>query len=320
MIIIFYVFIFIVSVLLLYFSSERLVKSLTKIAQFLGWREFIFALFIMAFASSLPNFFIGINSAIQGVPKLSLGEIFGGNLFDLTVVIALAAIISKNGLAVRGRTVRATAIFTLIVASLPILLIHDLVLSRLDGVILIFSFMAYVFWLFSKEERFTRIYDEKEKTINIKDILKTGGVLLGSFILIILAAQGIVKSSIFFAESLNLPLILIGILIVGLSAALPETFFSIHAAKKGDDWMIIGGVMGAVISCSTLVLGMVAILYPIELTTLDASFLSVARIFLIVAALISLLFITTGRKIDTKEGIFLLIIYLLFVLIQILVV
>lgn len=318
--IIFYIFIFIISILALYFSSKWLIKSFIKIAQFLGWREFVFALFVMAFAGSLPNLFVGINSVLEGVPHLSLGEVLGGNIVDLTILIALAAIISKNGLMVKSRTVQGTAIFTLIIAILPILLIHDRMLSRGDGVILLISFIIYIFWLFSKEERFTRIYEENEKIIGLKDILKTLGILLGSLILLLLAAKGIVLSSVFFAETLGLSLILIGVLIVGFGNALPETFFSIQAAKRGDDWMVIGGAMGAVISTSALVLGIVSLLSPIKIEPNDFSLLIVARVFLIIAAIFFLLFIRTGHKITKKEGIFLLIVYLLFVLVQILVV
>ena len=318
--VILHIFIFVISVLFLFLSSKWLVKSLTKIAQFLGWREFVLAFFIMAFAGSLPNLFVGINSVLRGIPHLSLGEILGGNIVDLTIAAALAAIISKNGLTIKSRTTQGTAIFTLIIAILPLLLILDRTLSRADGVILLFTFFVYAFWLFSKEERFTRVFEEAKKTIGLKDVFKNLGILFSSLVLLLLAAKGIVESAIFFSEALNVPIILIGILVVGMGNALPEIFFGIQAAKKGDDWMVVGGLMGAVISASALVLGIVALLHPIEIGNVDFSLLATARFFLIAAAIFFLLFIRTGHKITRNEGIFLLILYLVFVLVQILVV
>ncbi len=312
-----HIFISFLSVLFLALSSGWLVKSLTKIARFLGWREFVLAFFIMAFAGSLPNLFVGISSVLQGIPELSFGEIVGGNIVDLTIAAALAAIISKNGLRIKSRTVQGTAIFTLIVAILPLLLIHDRVLSRIDGLILLFFFAVYMFWLFSKEERFTRVFEETEKIIGIKDAFKNLGVLFGSLILLLLAAEGIVRSAVFFSEYLNIPIILIGILVVGMGNALPEIFFGVQAARKGDDWMVVGGLMGAIISASTLVLGIVALLSPIEIGPIDFSLLAVARFFLIAAAVFFLLFIRTGHKITRKEGIILLIFYLFFVIVQV---
>ncbi len=315
--IILHIFISLLSILFLALSSKWLVKSLTKIARFLGWREFVLAFFIMAFAGSLPNLFIGISSVLQGIPQLSFAEIIGGNIVDLTIAAGLAAIISKNGLRIKSRTVQGTAVFTLIVAILPMLLIHDRVLSRIDGLILLFTFAVYVYWLFSKEGRFTRTFEGTEKAIETKDAFQSLGILFGSLILLLLAAEGIVRSAVFFSDYLSIPIILIGILVVGMGNALPEIFFGIQAAKKGDDWMVVGGLMGAVISASSLVLGIVALLSPIEIGTIDFSLLAVARFFLIAAAVFFLLFIRTGNKITRKEGIALIILYLFFVVIQV---
>jgi cation:H+ antiporter len=313
-----YILVLIVSVFFLIISSKWLIKSLTIIAQFLGWREFVFALFLMAFAGNLPNLFVGISSILQGVAHLSLGEILGGNIVDLTIAAALAAIISKNGLTVQSRTVQGTVIFVFIIALLPLFLIHDFYLSRFDGLILIFSFFIYLFWLFSKEERFARVFDENKNNIELKSVLKNFAVLIGAFVLLLLAAEGVVRSSIFFAEISGLPLILIGILIIGAGNALPEIFFSIQAARRGDDWMVIGALMGAVISAAALTLGIIALLSPIHITASDFSLLTITRIFLIIAAIFFLLFIRSGHRITRKEGLVLLIIYLSFVVAQVL--
>ncbi|GAI48829.1 unnamed protein product [marine sediment metagenome] len=81
---------------------------------------------------------------------------------------------------------------------------------------------------------------------------------------LLLAAEGIVMSASFFAESLNLSIALIGILIVGLGNALPEIYFVIASARKGQTWMILGNLMGSIIVPATLVLGIVALICPIE--------------------------------------------------------
>lgn len=313
-----YILIFIISFSLLALSSKWLIGSLTSIAQFLGWREFVLSFFIMAFAGSLPNLFIGISSVLQGIPELSFGEIVGGNIVDLTIAVALAAIISKNGLTIKSRTVQGTAIFTLVVAILPMILIHDRLLSRIDGVILLLTFLIYISWLFSKQERFTRVFEEN-KPLNFRDILKNIGTLFGSLFLIILGAEGIIRSSRAFSEAFDVPVLLIGILVIGTGNALPEIFFGIQSARKGDDWMVLGGLMGAVISTSSLVLGIISLLHPIHIDNIGFSLLSVARFFLIISAIFFLLFIRTGNKITRKEGIFLLFIYIAFVVIQVLV-
>ena len=114
----FYVLIFLACCVLLYFSGEWVVGGLMRMARFLGWREFVVAFFVMAFAASLPNLFVGITSALHKIPQLSFGDVAGNNLVALTLAVALAVLISKKELPAESRTVQTTSIFTIIAALL----------------------------------------------------------------------------------------------------------------------------------------------------------------------------------------------------------
>jgi len=315
--ILFYIFIFLTSFALLFWSAKLLVDALTRVARFLEWREFVVAFFVMAIAGSLPNLFVGISSALHKIPQLSFGDIVGGNLVDLTMVAALAALIAK-GLPARSRMVQTSSIFTICIAILPLLLILDGVLGRGDGIFLILVFAFYVFWLFSKEERFKKVYEEnkistaKEFKVFIKDL---GKVILG-IIFLLAAAEGIVKSAQFFAGSFNLPIAIIGILIIGLGNALPEAYFAIASARKGQTWMILGNLIGSIMVPATLVLGIVALICPIEIV--DFSPFAIGRLFLVISAIFFLWVVRSGQKITKKEALFLLGIYILFVIVEIL--
>jgi len=311
----FYLIIFIISFFALAFSSKRLVVSLTKIARVLGWKEFVVAFFTMALAASISNFSVGISSALHKIPQLSLSDIIGGNIIDLTLVVALAVLISKNGLRSAGRTVQGSAVFVLLIAIFPLILMLDGMISRIDGMVLIVAFFIYVFWLFSKKERFHKTYNNYRK-LKPKDVFKHTMILCGSLLLLLLAAEGIVRSVIYFSLIFSLPLALIGILIIGLGNALPELFFTIQAAKKGKGWIVIGNLMGSIIFPATLVLGTVALIHPIEITNFSP--FAIGRFFLMVSAIFFLIFLRTGKRITKREAILLLIIYLVFVAVEIL--
>ncbi|MAF20158.1 MAG: hypothetical protein CMI55_00555 [Parcubacteria group bacterium] len=308
--------IFITSFFILAYASSRLISSLTDIAKFLGWKEFVVAFFTMALAGAIPNLSVGISSALHRIPELSFGDIVGGNIIDLTVAVALAVLISKGGLKLSSRTVQGSAIFTLLIAILPLLLVLDGTISRIDGVVLIMGFIIYAAWLFAKKERFSKRYNYVSKTIGFKKFFKKLAVLSGSVFLLLLAAEGIVRSATFFSTSFNLSLALIGILVVSLGNALPEIFFSIQAARRGEGWMIIGDLMGSVIIPASLVLGIVSLIHPIIIV--DFSPFVIGRFFLVIAAIFFLIFLRTDKKITRREGIFLLAIYLTFVLAEIL--
>ena len=123
--------------------SSRLVKSLVQIAKYLGWKEFIVAFFVMAFAASLPNLFVDLNAALHGMGQLAFGDIIGGNLVDLTLVMSIAIFFSRRPISTESGMVQVSAIFTAAVAVLPLLLILDGWLGRFDGVVLISVFLAY---------------------------------------------------------------------------------------------------------------------------------------------------------------------------------
>ena len=315
----FYILIFIACFGLLYWISTWLIDALIRIARYLDWREFTVAFLVMAIVGAIPNFFIGISSALHKIPQLSFGEIVGGNVIDLTLAVAIATLLIRGGIPAKSRVVQVSSKFTILIAILPLLLIFDGTLSRGDGIILISAFLFYIFWLFSKKERFKITYEDKKEGIvkEFKTFLKDIGRILIGIILLLLAAEGIVNSASFFAESLNFSIVLIGILIVGFGNALPEMYFAIISAKRGQTWMILGNLMGSVIIPSTLVLGTVALICPIEI--IDFSPFAIGRFFLIISVIFFLVFVRTDKKITKKEAIILLAIYLVFILVEILV-
>lgn len=271
------------------------------------------AFFTVAFAASAPNLFVGIISAFHGIPELSFGDIIGGNVIDLTLAVALAIFLGQSSLSTDSRLIQNSAIFTAAMAVLPLFLILDGDLSRGDGLVLIGAFFFYIYWLFSKGDRFNKIYDDSDH-IGFGIFLKDLGRIVFALGMILLASGGIVKTAVFFSGALNLPMIYVGILIVALGNALPETYFAVVSAKREQNWMVLGDLMGSVISSATLVLGIVALIKPIIIQ--DVPTIAVARVFMIMAALFFLIFTWTGKRISRREAVFLFALYALFVIVE----
>lgn len=310
----FNILIFAASCALLMISSSWLVNTLSKIAKFLGWKEFVVGFVVMAAATSIPNLFVGIISAINKVPELAFGEIVGANIFDLTFVVAISAILSKAGLSAKSRTVQGSAVFTMLIAILPLLLALDKSISRTDGVLLISVFILYIFWVFGKRERFEKTYKGAEK-IKGSDFLKDVAIFVVSLVFLLLSAQGFVKSAQFFAGAFNMSLVLVGMLILGIGSSLPETFFSLHAARRGQDWMLLGDLMGGVIIVGTFVLGVIALITPIQIPNIMN--LALARLFLAIAAIGFFFCVRTHQKVTRGEAIILFLIYIGFIILEI---
>lgn len=317
---VFYILAFAFSIYVLYWIGPKLIESLLSVARYFQLREFIVAFFVVAAATSLTNLFVGIASVLNKVPQLSFGDIMGGNLVDMTLVIALIALFSKDGISTKSKMVQGSVFFVVIIAILPLLLSADGVLSRIDGLVLLSAFFAYTVWIFSEEERFRKIYngfDQRFKTSqdNFFGFLKSSGKIIIFLVILLLASMIIVKSAQAFSSYLNIPITLVGVIIVGLGNCFPETYASFVSVKKKQGWMVLGTLMGSVVICATMVLGIVALLSPIKIE--DFSPLVVARVFTIISALFFILVIRTDSKLTKREAAFLIFLYVAFLVTEI---
>lgn len=313
----FYIFVFIISCLILIYSGTLMVKSLIRMTQFLGWKEFTVSFILMAFATSVPELFVGIISALHSKPELSFGNIIGSNIINLTLVVAIGVFLA-NGLKTETAIIQRSSIYTAIIAFLPILLMLDGNISRVDGLVLLLTLLFYFHLIFLHEQKFTKILSNtfKREWSQFKLFLKDLGIFFGGLLMLLLAAEGIVWTASFFAQSAGLSLPIIGTLIVALGTNLPEIVFGIKAITMGHKDMVLGNLMGSVVANSTLVLGLTFLISPLKIS--NFSIYTTGIIFTVLVALFFALFSRTNKEITKKEALFLLLIYILFVIAEIL--
>ena len=264
------------------------------------------------------SIFIDLNAVLHGMPELAFGDIFGGNLVDLTLAMAVVVIFSKkNTLSTQSSMIQGSALFTFAIAILPVILLWNGKVTRADGLVLLLAFVVYCFWIFSKDDRFKKVYKESKKDV-INHKKATVGFILNVFkllifvLLLLAASQGIIKSAQYFSTSFGISLSLVGILIVSMANCFPEIYFGLISARKGEGWMVLGDMMGSVIICATLVLGIIALISPFEVK--DMTMFFTVRAFTIVASLMFLLFVKTDKKITKKEALLLLLVYIAFLI------
>jgi cation:H+ antiporter len=312
--------IFLCSCVLMVFAGQWLVRSLSRMSELLGLKRFTVAFLLMSLATAAPEMLIGISSAVRGISELSLGNILGQNLIHFTLAVFIC-VLSAGSFSLRSRAIRTTSLFSAFMALFPLLLILDGNLSRVDGVILIILFFGYIIRMIRNSRRHEKYFDDESVRQpvpafrRIYNFFVDSGRFITGALLLILAAQGIVKSSLYFADFFDLPLVIIGVLIVGLGTALPEVYFSAFSGKKGDGELMAGNLLGSTVVSTSLVLGIVSIISPINNIPFWAYFGS--RLALFVSVILFILFIRNDKKINLKEASVLLLIYLLFVFFEI---
>lgn len=289
-------------------SASYAVRSISSLAEELHFSHFFIAFIIAGLVSTLPEIFIGINSALTGNPSLGLGTVIGSNVADLTLVLGIVLLVGRK-INVDRKTI-SNSIYFVAVTALPIILMLDNTLSRDDGLLLIIVFVLYLWSMVKREKVFSA-----KNVRNKRHIAKYLAVFAVSAIVLYFSAHYMVESGIAIATEFSMPLLLIGLLVVALGTTLPELSFSIRAALGKHKEVALGDLMGNVAIDSTLSIGIIALISPI---TNNFVFVISGALFMILSALVVVTLIQTGRKVTWRESFLLIFIYIMFIALEIL--
>jgi len=305
------VIIFFIAVAILIQSGSVVVSRLSRIARFFQISEFTASFVLIAFATSLPDFFIGVSAALHDNPVLSFSNIIGANIATLTLAAGVAVVLAR-GLRVPRKIVRRSAIYAGFAAFLPVLLFLDGEISRVDGVVLIFFMGWYFIKLLFQRGRFTKIFSNLNNDLfNIRQFLKDLAVLAIAVVVLVASADVVTRSALAVASGFGVSVSIIGILFVALSITLPEIVFGVRAVMMGHKGMVLGNLIGSVIINSGLVIGATALIAPIQVQSFSPFIIGI--IFTALVAFMFALFAHTNKKISVPEGFMLISVYAVFV-------
>ncbi len=303
---------FIVSAVTLARSSLSLVNTLTKLALKFRVSEFLVGFVVMAIATSLPELLVGIVSAVEGEPLLSLGNVIGSNIADLSIVVGLAAITAR-GVRLQSQVRNRETIFMNLFALAPLLLLLDGQLGRGEGVLLLMFFGFYMYNLVLRSPTYTKVMKDRRRDFSLSHQLL---LLLGGLIVLLVSAEVLIRSGVSLAHTLGIPPLLVGLFALAIGTSLPELSFEVSAATKHCGEMLIGNIMGSVVANSTLVLGITALISPI--TPERPDILGTSAVFLAVTLLTFTIFARSQYKVSLREGLVLVLGYLVFVVAELL--
>jgi cation:H+ antiporter len=226
----------------------------------------------MSFATSIPELFIGISSAIEKVPDFSFGDVLGANFINITLVIGLVAILN-NGIKTESKISQKNLWFIFFIALLPILFSFDGVISRADGLILIMFFFFYLSRLLGEKEYFSKVLNGVKIDFEIfsKVFKEMFSFVLGILILIASSAL-LVFSGKNIASLINMDILVFSIIFVALGTTLPELTFGIRASLLKHNEMTLGNSIGSVAFNSSFVIGIVSLIKPIEIQKVSMFF------------------------------------------------
>lgn len=302
-------------------GADLLVDGSVSIARKFGVSTFVIGLTVVAFGTSAPELVVSVLASFEGSSEIALGNIIGSNISNTLLILGAVSMMAP--ILVKKNTINKEIPFSLLATFAVWILVNDVFLdgysqnslTRIDGLILIFFFIIFMYYTFGiakdKEGIIEKTVsglssDIPEEVSSFKSIML---VLLGLSGLS-LGGEWIVSGATYFASSFGVSEALIGLTLVALGTSLPELATSLVAARKGNTDMAIGNVVGSNIFNLLWVLGCSAIIRPISFS----SGLNVDISILIILTVLLLFLVYYGKKnmLAKMEGAILVMIYVFY--------
>ena len=271
----------VIGFVLLVWGADKFVEGASALARKMGVSPLLVGLTIVAFGTSMPELAVSVTAALRGANEIAVGNVVGSNMFNLLVVAGLSAVICPlvmdKMLLRRDWPLSIFAAVLLLVAIAP-----DHVIARWEGAVLLVIFAV----ILSRQikaalnDRAQLAAAEAEAAEEAAEMTKSPVMIWVNIVLglacIVLGGQLAVNGATGIARMFGLSETLIGLTIVAIGTSLPELVTSIVAARKGQNEIAMGNVIGSNLFNILLILGVSAVITPIPVqatSIIDCMFL-----------------------------------------------
>ncbi|MFO1053276.1 MAG: calcium/sodium antiporter [Planctomycetota bacterium] len=303
------------SLLLLTAGAELLVRGSVALARRFGLSSFVIGLTIVGFGTSTPELVTSLSAASHGQDDIAVGNVVGSNIFNIAVILGLAALICP--IPVRLQAVRSEVWAVILAAAAPWLaLIDDHRIGRVIGVLM---FVALVLQIASSIRRGRASGGDGDAMVAELDEVgapipvKRHGVwlpillVLCGLALLVYGAGILVDSATVIARALGVSELAIALTIVAGGTSAPELVTSVVAALRRQPEIAVGNVLGSNIFNIFGILGITAAVRPQAVST---QVLALDTPVMLAASLALLPIVGSGARISRAEGLLLMIGYL----------
>lgn len=318
----------IVAILLAVFSAKMLVTGAISIAKRFNIPEFIIGAFIIGFGTSLPEFAVNIQAALDGNTDLAIANILGSNLFNTCVTLGLLGLsgqlIINSDVKVKDAPYNLIAALMIAVCGNQLFLdhinYHQIMMSH--ALIFLCFFCIYVYYTLLEvkqgaphKQPLHKHHHQAMQTDNATSAVKSFLYVIIGLVGLVFGGELIVSSAEKIAQLLGLSNRLIGLLIVGPGTSVPELIASLVALRSKSTALILGNIIGSNIFNVFFTLGITATIQPVPL---DFSLNQAVFFNVLAAALLTITFwFVQKEKISRITAMLLLLIYCVYTVLAI---
>jgi cation:H+ antiporter len=242
-------------------GGELFVRGTVGAAGALRISPGIIATTIAAFATSSPELTVSINSALQGTPRIALGDALGSNVVNVALILAAAVLIAP--ITATRDTIKRDFPVALIVPVILVALLFDGILSRLDGAVLLGLFGGWLIAVVGEARR-----QRSAAAVVLGEHKPVRAVMEGAsgLALLIVAGRLIVVGATGIAEAHGIDAFIIGATVIAVGTSVPELATAIISGVKGHEEVGLGTILGSNIFNGLLIIGVASSIAPISIT------------------------------------------------------
>jgi len=295
--------IILISVFVIIQSAKFLIQSATSFGRRLGFSDSWLGLVILATVSAFPAMLSSITGLLLGNVDVLFGTVLGTNLVNVGLVIGTLGLFARAKLS-DSKVFEKSFFMIWGIIMLPLFLLLDGYLSRIDGLLLLTAFFFYLRHVWIAEGSLGKL----KKNIPLIRFWKEGLTFIFAFTALLLSTRWLVFSTLILADTYNIPSFIAAITVIAFGTSLPNFAIQYNASKKRNESLATGNVLGSLVITFVLFFGLVGLISP---TAIEPSKLLFASAFMLF--LVSVLLNTVKKgNLTKKTSLFILILYFLF--------
>jgi cation:H+ antiporter len=238
-------------------GGELFVRAAVGLGQVMRISPGIVGATLAAFATSSPELSVAVNSALERQPQIALGDALGSNVVNVALILGLAIVIGP--IRSSRANIRRDFPVALAVPLLTALLVLDGSISRVEGLVLLLLFVAWMAAVTAQARRERRAAEDAVSPAAWRPTLQGVAGLL----LLFAAGRLIVGGATGIAESFGVSQFAVGATIVAVGTSVPELAAAVIAKLRGHDEVSLGMLLGSNIFNGLWIVGVAAVLFPI---------------------------------------------------------
>jgi cation:H+ antiporter len=303
-----------VSLLVIMYVSDRIIRYVLIISKVFGLSEMAAGFIILSVTTSLPELSVSTVASLAGEGGLSVGNILGSNVANLTIILGLSILLARKTITLKGHSNKELVQFLFISSIIPLFIFQKGSLDPILGIVLLILFAYFGITVSQKTKKKNDAVEEKSQQQKKDNTVFIGIKFLICIAVIILLSKFTVGSSVDIANFVGLPSSIIGATIIGLGTSLPELATTIQALKQGLVSMALGNLLGSCITNITLILGVTSLL---SFSAVNVVAVQSIMFYVLISSLSVWYMVGALERLTRKSAIFLCVIYGVFILQQV---